>query len=131
MGEYNILMPRDFPPKRAKHGAPTIHFDIDHGVVYFSKGICRLMDIDGGDRVMILQSKSDPATFGFKKTDGEEGFPLRKRGSSRVGLCFVNIALVRLILSTFGSLRNTMVQVGIEPVDGAYWTMKASITHKD
>lgn len=130
MTEYNVLTRRDFPEERAAHGAPTIHFDASTGRLYFSIGICDLMGLAPGDRIEVLQDTADPRLFGFRKTDSEDGFALRSRESHKRGLCFVCAPLTRRILAAFGSFRNTTIQVGTMPKNGAYWVITRSIVRK-
>ena len=123
MSDYEILNRETFPRRRPEPGAPTVNFSISTGVVYFSKTSCDLMDLKAGDKVEILRQKDNPLHFGFRKTDSELGFKLRPK---KAGQCFTAMPVVSRILTSMGSLATTTVQLGREPIEGAYWAILKS-----
>ena len=124
MSEYNVLNREAYPREMPEVGAPTVNFSPKTGVLYFSKGACELMDLKAGDRLEVLQDKSDTIMYGFRKTDNEAGFKIRPK---RVGMCFAATKLVRDILLSFGKWKCTTVLIGSEVRDGAWWLITRSI----
>lgn len=123
MSKYEILNRETFPRRRPEPGAPTVNFSISTGVTYFSKTACQLMDLHAGDKIEILRTKDNPLVFGFRKTNSDLGFRLRPK---KAGLCFTAMPVVSRLLTMMGMLAGTTVQLGREPIDGAYWAILRS-----
>jgi hypothetical protein len=121
--EYRVIDRKTYPAKLPDRGCPTVRFDCNNGVVYFSLRACILMELKEGDRVVALQDTRDPSVIGFKKTSDELGFKVRGK---RAGLSFAAAGLTRQVTSIFGKKKGVTVQIGREKRDGAYWLISPS-----
>lgn len=122
--EYTVFTRKEFPKEKFRKMTPTVRFSRRTGVVYFSKAAVEMMDLHDGDKVEVLQSQRDAQMLGFRKTSNPLGFELYDR---RAGMGFAAHRLTYRILALFGTNIGFTVQLGTEPMEGAYWIITKSL----
>ena len=127
---YRIFNKASYPGMSPDPMAPTIRFSIGAngaGLVRLNKKTAKVVGVQAGDRVELVQDRTDPYRIGIRKTDSPNGFRLRQRESS---LAFSASVVTRRILLQFGHPAGTTVQIGTEPSDGIYWILRSSIDRR-
>lgn len=123
--EYKIYDRKSFPVSRSPRKRPVVTFSTTDGRVMLNYSACRLLGVDAGDKVEIVQDLDKPSRIGVRKAEGTHGFELRRRHEN--AMCFISKRLVYALLPAFGRRTTTRVQIGTEKSDGAYWLLNSSV----
>jgi len=106
------------------HGNSSITISKE-GLLSFSTAICNKINLNDKSKVKFYQEQDDSVNWYFKVTNDDDGFQLRRLGTSgRLGFNSAKIAAnIRESLNVYGTMT---VPVGIEPEEGEYWPLITS-----